>query len=183
MLPPDRIEDGDLARALPQGHHTPEWAPGWQKYTQRLVFPLYDHTGSLTSLKAHPRNNPKGYSVRGLVLADPLGVLMLRGEACGDGSSVADMVRSTGVLIVEGETDFLTAVTLHSDADEDAPAVIGIHSGAFTASIAARIPSDTPVTVASDSDRTGDRYAQQIARLLNDRCEVLRCAPKEVQYG
>ena len=182
-LSPDKVEDIDLARALPTNCGEVHWAKSWPYYTRRLVFPLFDHAGRMSSLKAHPRNNPKGYSVRGLVLATPLARLLLEGAPCGDGTPVADYVRCTGLVIAEGEIDFLSVATLFSDADQDAPAVLGIHAGAFTQAVAERIPTDTRVAVCPDNDPAGNRYANQIADFLGDRCDVQRLTEKEVHHG
>ncbi|MDY0111081.1 MAG: hypothetical protein RBT60_14235 [Candidatus Krumholzibacteria bacterium] len=74
----------DLARVIPAGLRLPRWARyqggPWIHTGHRIVFRLWDHTGQAASLRARAIDSatapkslaPAGYSVKGLVLADPL---------------------------------------------------------------------------------------------------------------
>jgi hypothetical protein len=61
------------------------------------------------------------------------------------------------VVIVEGETDYLTRVALGEPV-----AVIGIFAGSWTAAHAARIPAGVDVAIRTDDDPTGAKYASGI---------------------
>lgn len=178
-LDPATVEDRDLARALPRDAALPPWASGpggdWRTSGRLCLFAMYDHDGRLMSLRARGVRddiNPKalapaGFAVAGLVLADVLGRRLLAGDA-----DAAQLVRRAGVIVAEGEPAFLAAAGVFSDADEFAPAVLGIVAGSWTDEIASRIPNDTRVTVDVDADPTGDKYAMAIADTLIDRCDV-----------
>jgi hypothetical protein len=174
------IEDRDLARALPQGAAMPKWAFGggakWSEGPNRLLIPMFEAAGEITSLHARaaraPKGAPKGLSplhceIAGLVFADPLAHLVLAGRG-------HDLLRAAWLLIAEGGPDFLTETTRHSDADEKAPAVIGAIAGSWTEEIAKRVPDGARVLVAVHHDDAGDKYAAAIVRTLADRCEVRR---------
>lgn len=78
-------------------------------------------------------------------------------------------------VITEGEPDFLTAVQRWtSDANETSPAVIGLVAGAWDASLAARFPRGSRVTLWTHHDAAGDRYASKVNESLSARCVVLR---------
>jgi hypothetical protein len=170
------VELHDLARALPVDLEAPSWArfqdEGWGAQGYRTILPMYDAEGRLSSLRARavrPVAGPKavaptGYAVAGLVLADPLARLMLAGEAC-------EIRRA---IISEGDPDHLTWATHWSDADESAPAVLGIVAGSWTDDLAARIPDGAEVTIATHRDPAGDRYAEQIVASLAGRDVSLR---------
>ena len=100
-------------------------------------------------------------------MVDGVGRLLLR-EMTGPGT----------LWIAEGATDYLTCATAWGDAAEDAPAVIGILSGSWTPSIAARIPSGTRVVIAVDHDQAGEKYAARIAASLAGRCTLERWMPE-----
>ena len=102
------------------------------------------------------------------MFADALGVSMLRGRA-----------QPSRLLIAEGLTDFLTWAA-HWGVDgalELAPAVLAIVSGSWTPEIAARVPGDTEVLIATDADERGDHYAAKVAELLRGRCMLRRWRP------
>jgi hypothetical protein len=182
---PAAVEDRDLARALPTGVAMPRWAYGagtrWSDGLHRLLIPLFDASGHLTSLHARAATaptgiakglSPLGFEVGGLVFADPLARLMLMGQS-------NDVL--TWLLIAEGGPDFLTAASRYSDADESAPAVLGVIAGSWTPTIANRVPSGSRVLLAVHGDPTGDKYASTIASSLSVRCQVRRLDhPKEV---
>jgi hypothetical protein len=173
------VELGDLARALPVDFEVPHWArfrgQPWGALGNRAILPTYGAEGRLASLRARavrPVTGPKaiapaGFEVRGLVLADGLGRQVLAGEA-------RDVHR---VVIAEGEPDFLTWATCRSDADEDAPAVLGIVAGSWAAELAARIVDGAEVTIATHHDRAGDKYAAAIVESLAGRVTLRRWTP------
>jgi len=78
------------------------------------------------------------------------------------------------IVIVEGEPDFLTWSNKPSDADEYAPAVIGVASGSWTINIANRIPAEATVVVRTHHDEAGDKYAAKIHETLVGRVADLR---------
>ena len=63
-----------------------------------------------------------------------------------------------GLIIAEGEPDFLSNATIYSDADEDAPMVLGIGSGWWTDELASRIPKNTRVIIRTHEDEAGDNW-------------------------
>lgn len=77
-----------------------------------------------------------------------------------------------GIIITEGEPDFLTMST-HLKA-EPTRAVFGIFSGSWSRALADRIPSGSLVSIWTDPDVAGDKYAQMIGRSLTARCTVRR---------
>ena len=185
-LDPAKVEDRDLARALPKGlTDLPPWAwargrpwsAGW-----RCVLPAYGPDGRLESLRARwvrPGDPPRGLkavaaaagagSASGVVLADPLGLELLRtGEAPPTGQRLR-------VVVVEGGPDFLTWATRWSEADLTAPAVFGVWPGAWTRDIGARVPSGAQVALRTHEDKAGLRYAWlEVWPTLTGRCDVVR---------
>jgi hypothetical protein len=159
----------DAARA---GLHA---APCADSTPYRLILPVYDSAGELVSYRrrwtsASSPAGPKEYGLkgcrahhRGRVHACPLARWMLSGDA-----DAVELVRANGIIIVEGGPDFITAVASWSDADDDAPAVLGIWTSSVS-SIALwreRIPADAPVCIATDADKAGNKYAAEIAARL-----------------
>lgn len=181
-LEPADVTDRDLARALPVGVVLPRWArfarKTWAELGNRLVVPMYDATGRLTSLHARcigdePRDvPPKGLSplggrIAGTVMADALGRMLL-----GSGEAPAWWSERV-VLVEEGVPDFLTVATHYGD-DENAPALLGVLTGSWTPEIAARIPDGCRVVVRTHTDVAGAKYAAAIGSSLLGRCEVFR---------
>ena len=204
-LDPAKVSDLDLARALPRTSALPAWArcagrpwsAGW-----RCVFPVYDATGSLASLRARwcrllagegapagPLDRPPADfpavksaaaaagpgSASGLVLADGLLRQLLR---TGERPRWWPEETPLRIVVVEGEPDFLTWATRHGDAAETAPAVLGLWSGAWTSALAARIPAGCRLLLRTDLDASGHHYATRVARDLADRCELRRLSPE-----
>jgi 5S rRNA maturation endonuclease (ribonuclease M5) len=103
------------------------------------------------------------------VLADPVGLALLRGHLEDDG------VRWDGrVIIVEGEPDLWAYATAMSRLRNGASyAVFGHMAGAWTAAHAARIPDGARVLVDTDDDDDGDRYFETVKATLT-RCKVRR---------
>ena len=193
-IDPFRIEDFDLARALPLDAELPAWAGThnwtWVDSNARLILPLIDVAGKLRSLRARRLGSgePKelaatGYAVSGLILADSLSRLMLSGEPLADESSAAALVRAVGLIVVEGSIDFLATATKFSDANQSAPAVIGIVAGSWNDALAARVPSGTTIIIGTDPDPAGKRYRDLITKSLRDRCSDIREIRKLVSEG
>jgi hypothetical protein len=171
------IEDRDLARALPSGIHVPRWAWGphgrWGD-PYRLIVPMFDAAGHIVSLHARaaagatPKGlSPAGHAIAGTVMADALALRMLAGEA-------PDQLRRGGLLVAEGVPDFLTWATHWGDAADNAPAVMAVIAGSWTAEIGARVPDGVRVGIATHDDAAGEKYAREVARTLSRRCHVVR---------
>src|SRR5690606_13913176 len=134
-LSPEAVELHDLARALPHGCPLPRWARSregsWLESGHRLVLPVFDEHGELRSLRAWrvpegappKRLPPAGHKAGGLVLANALGRMMLE---TGARPSWWPDGHPFDVVITEGEPDLIARACWHSDADELAPAVLGI---------------------------------------------------------
>jgi hypothetical protein len=177
------VEDFGLARALPADVPLPRWAryqrQTWGEAGYRLLLPMFDRLGVLRSLRARrvvagegPKNlAPAGFSTGGLVMADALGRKVLttgqRPEGWPDGVPLR-------IVVTEGEPDFLTWGTRFSDADETAPAVLGVVSGSWTSAIASRLPDGARVIIRTHLDEPGEKYAQAVHESLRGRCTLLR---------
>lgn len=190
----DRIAELDLARALPAGD-LPEWARfgrgggPWSDTGHRLLVALWDADGELVSVRARycrttPTTAPKSlspyrtrpdgeepYSVRGVVMADPVGRDLLRTGTVPDWCGCPE---NLVLWVAEGEPDFLRLATWWGDADETARVVWGISAGGQTPAVLARIPSGCRVIVATDPDRAGEKYARALCDALGGRCRVER---------
>jgi hypothetical protein len=174
----------DLARVIPGCAHLPRWAwsrgGSWIQTSHRLLFQLWDHCGQALSLRARsldPNTTPKslapaGHSVKGLVLADPLGVQLLSGSA-------PDWWSPREIVVSEGEPDWLTWAARQSDAHEQGPAYFGIVSGGWSLDIAGRIPDGARVVIRTHHDRSGQLYAQKICEALARRCSLFRSPATE----
>jgi len=174
----------DLARVIPAGLRLPRWARSqggpWTHTGHRIVFRIWDHTGHAASLRARaidatvsPKSlAPGGYSVKGLVLADPLAQQLL-GGVC------PTWWQPRQVIIAEGEPDWLLWALRQRETDEQGPAVLGIESGTWSPQIAARIPTGASVVIRTHHDEPGRRYAQQISASLQGRCRIFRSGAGE----
>jgi hypothetical protein len=197
VLDPGTTEERDLARALPPNAAVPRWAfiqrHSWAEAGYRCILPLRDATGVLRSVRARRVGGgdgpkavpPTGFRVRGLVMVDALGCLLLETGRPPDLWPEAHPLR---VVVTEGEPDFLTWATRFTDADETSPAVVGISSGSWTDAIAARIPNGARVVIRTHHDDAGERYALAIQATLRGRpCVVVRGGargcPHCAQYG
>jgi hypothetical protein len=144
---------------------------------------MWSATGLLESLHARalaPRNpgekaaSPAGAEIRGLVMANTLGRRMLEGSTLGDWSPAAETVASVGLWVAEGLPDFLTLATNWSDGDAGAPAVLGVVSGSWTETLAARVPDGCEVVIATDPDSAGEKYADRIVATFAERMRTGR---------
>lgn len=178
----ERTEMWDLARAVRPGVELPLWARcrgvSWTKSGHRLIFRLFDHTGTAVSLRARcldlaggPKSlAPAGTSVKGLIFADPLGVQILAG-------TVPDWWQPSRIVISEGEPDWLSWAARQSDAHEDGPAYFGVVAGGWSKELADRLPDGTAVSIRTHHDEAGEKYAGQIVETLGDRCRPYRSRP------
>ncbi len=184
-LDPAAVDLRGLARALPSAAVLPRWAryqgsrPSplpWTTLGYRLLLPVYDAEGTLTSLRARriegsgegdPKTAPpSGYAAGGLVMLDPLARLVLQ-----TGGWPWTSPRRL-LLVAEGEPDFLTWAT-QGGTGVLVDAVVGLGgSGAWTRTLAERIPNGSTVVIWTDADDAGDRYAEMIAASLAGRCTV-----------
>jgi hypothetical protein len=140
---------------------------------RRLVARVWNDAGELVGLRGRlvaavpdaPKETvPAGVAARGRVLACPLGVAMLRGEA----------EAGRRVVICEGTPDWLSVATLWGpDASSyrlnTAPAVLGIWSGSLTDAVLGRIPDGAVVTLCPHRDPSGVSYMKEAAIALRRR--------------
>ena len=175
---PKLVTAFDLARVLPVDQVLPGWASRWDidlkrpvnwvETGHRLIVPLYDARGLMRSVLARSIDRaapiksfaPSGFSRAGLVMAEGFGRWLL---ASGTRPEWWPSSTELRVVVAEGEIDFLTAATQWSDAAECAPATLGIVSGSWSPEVAARIADRSIVVVATDKDKSGERYATVIA--------------------
>jgi len=144
-----------------------------------VILPMFDLAGQMRSLRARkvvsgdgPKNvAPADYSTAGLVMADALGRTLLAEGRRPDHWPESAPLR---IVVTEGEPDFLTWATRFSDADETAPAVLGLASGGWKAEIAGRIPSGATVIIRTHADEAGERYARAVWETIGPRCKVMR---------
>jgi hypothetical protein len=159
----------------------------------RVVLPMFDAEGSMKSLRLRrtdlakdrfgnaklrkeKKSEPKELGIkgaaRGLVLCNGPALELLRGrgqrpDSWGD--------RELAVVIAEGVPDFLVA---SCEPDEAVRAVFGICGpSCWSLDIAARIPFDARVEVATDSDPQGTKYAAEVAATLPGRRVLHRWRP------
>lgn len=111
----------------------------------------------------------------GRVLADPLGRLLLNGQPLGDRSAPDDHVRRAGIWLVEDALEWLRAATEWSDADEDAPAILGLFGPqSWSRMLAARIPDGTTVTLLTSAETERRIVATLAKRMIARRVAVQR---------
>ena len=180
-LDPARVDELELARALPMQQECPRWARikdiDWWAGCYQLLVPMCDHNAVDLNVRARRIVDgglktvvPKGYRVSGLVFAN-IDARRMFNPHLRHGALPPD--KELMVIIAEGEIDFLTWAT-RPVPDHQVWAVIGVDSGSWTPEIAARIPDDTTVVIRTDHDDAGDRYAKKIIGTLGSRCRVLR---------
>jgi 5S rRNA maturation endonuclease (ribonuclease M5) len=184
---PEVIAGLRLARALPRSTPLPRWAHflghPWTEHWP-LVFPVYGPSGRMESLRARwvepePPERPLEKAAA---------------AACGPGSATGlalcnagarDLLRGIRVIdpgepiiIVEGETDFLTWA-LKPSVIAGNSIVFGLWSGSWTPEIADRIPDGAVIALRSDNDDAGDNYARRVQETLGQRCFIRRKQPVE----
>jgi len=179
----EHIELWDLARALPSDVGLPGWARSrggrWNGTGHRILFRLWDHTGQAVSLRARcvdpsviPKSLvPSGFSVKGLVLSDPLGLQLLSG-------TVPEWWEPHEIIISEGEVDWATWASRQPEVDPQGPACFGVEAGSWSQDVADRIPDGAAVVLRTHHDAPGERYAEQIAETLRGRCRLFRSMPE-----
>lgn len=179
-IDPEQVALWDLARALPPAVPLPGWARlarrSWSQTGHRLVFRMFDARGMAASLRARCIASmgssikslaPTGYSARGLVLACPLTVQLLR-------AGPPAWWTEHEIVICEGEMDFLVWAARQRECDERGAAIVGVASGSWSQALAQRIPTEARVVIRTHHDAAGDRYARQVHASLAPRCAVLR---------
>lgn len=192
-LDPEDVELHDLVRALPPKTKVPTWArrdrAPWPRSPDgfKVLTPLWDPQGRFSSLHARaitPRDpskkatNPIGYQTSGLVMANSLGIGVLRRTR-----EALDLVRKNtrdlqqpGLVLCEGLPDFLSAATEASDADEMSPAVWGFVEGSWSEDLAAQVPDgiDVVVVVQRDPNGKGNAYWERIRGSLKAKTDAGR---------
>lgn len=184
-----QLELFDVARVLPAEVPCPRWArhaeAAWSCSGHRLLAPLVDPHGRLRSLRARHLGGgepkelaPTGHEVGGLVLACPLARALFGGSARVT-AAARERVRANGLVIVEGTPAFWGWLSAFSDADENAPAVIGIASGGWQqvhadAVAAAGESASVRVILDVDPDPGGERLADQVLPSLDIHARARR---------
>ena len=175
-ISPDAVSRLDLARALLPGP-APVWAQSvsgtpYETTGHRLAVPLYDASGATRSLvfrcvrsqgqgDAPPLKSkaPRGFARKGLVMANGPACDWLKGGPLKDGS----------LVIREGEKDFLRWATRPEL--EHLP-IVGIVEGAWSGELVARIPKGSRLSLATDNDPAGEKYAAGILKTLAGRTDL-----------
>ena len=150
----------------------------WVSRGHRIIVPVYNYMGELTSLRAWSWTDPdikrKAMSGKaaGLIMADAMGVELLRAGEWPSWSTCNE------VVFCEGEPDFLTMACRTPILSSPKRAVFGVvlttfSSGSFVP-IARRIPAKTRVTIMTHADKAGDKYATDLASALTYKCSVER---------
>lgn len=189
---PERLSMLDLSRVFSADTPLPSWVPTAVVDTRvsdtgyRLVTPMFDALGTLRSIRFRAtgptRNgrktlNPRGYGYAGLVMADPMALALLRGEADSGGTVSWD----GRVVVVEGEPDFWTWASHPARLTSPVTwAVFGVAAGSWSRAIADRLPDRTRVIVRTHHDPAGEGYAARIRASFSGRPVVLlRSKPTE----
>ncbi len=174
---PEGVDGREIGRVLGAGVRMPRWASyrgaaaearPWAELGYRLLVPVFDHGGAMRSVRAWrvrdgegpKRLPPSGFKAKELVMADTFGLAMLRGER-----------QPEVVAIVEGEPDFYARCQVTRD---PRVAIVGIVSGSWTARFAERVPVGCRVSIRTDNDAAGDRYAAEIVSTLRHRAFPFR---------
>jgi hypothetical protein len=175
-LSPEDASQLGLLRVLPPATEVPitlpSWAHygslSWQRSGHRMVVPVYDHTGTMRSLRAWriegdapaKRVPPVRCKATGLLMANSGALQILR-----------DRCAPRRVLVVEGEPDFTTAAIRWHDL-----AIFGVINGGWSEEFAKRVPLGSEVIVATHHDTAGEKYAALVASTVKTRAVVLRSA-------
>jgi hypothetical protein len=156
----EQIADTGVARYM-VSHHDYEWWPWRYDYLAMLLF---DHRGLVQSIHGRktmdvddgkPKSSfPKGYSASGLVMANKTGASWLRGK-----------LPVEEVIIAEGLTSTLAATMALKVTGKWRTAIFGYVSGSNDC--IKQMPwKNQTVYVLTDSDKTGDLYAEKIMSVL-----------------
>jgi hypothetical protein len=184
-------------RSTPPPARAREYWPTWARTGARwcdsgygALIPLFDARGDLRSVKARWTDDdavneetgevgapdgiksagPFGFDLRGLVMANIQAIYLLK-----TGTWQEDTPRDQRELWVgEGEPDFQIGTYRLHTSRRPLRAMMGIHQGAWTAEIAARVPRDSVVVTATDPDQAGDKLAAVIQRTLQGRVRDLK---------
>lgn len=180
-LDPASIARLDAARVAPI-EQLPTWAGSvfksgpregqWESFPakgQRLAVPLYDVDGAMRSMifrrtfeteSKWPRKaeSPEGYDRKGMAMMCPLARTLFSKQAIpswwvGDAPTVC---------IAEGDTDYLAGVA-HFEGDA---ATVGIVAGSWTSRHAYALPKGCTVSIRTDPDEAGAKYAARIVASL-----------------
>lgn len=135
----------------------------------------------VTTVRGRTRELPKALASvgvghgAGLVMADPMGLALLRGQREDEG------IQWDGrVIIVEGEPDLWAVATSssriqrHPEGSGSTFAAFAVEAGSWSTELAARIPDQARILVWTDLDDAGERYAAAVNASLTRRCTVLR---------
>jgi predicted P-loop ATPase len=161
-LDPRDVARKKLAKVIALNAALPKWARfgsrPWNESGHRVVFELIDAAGDVRSVLARtiqPNARlkslaPRGKRRSGLVLANAPARAMLRD---------AGVTNKPPIIITEGEIDFLTWDAVAGDR-----AIFGIFNGSWSDVWANRLAAvGTDITIATDRDKAGDKYAEDIA--------------------
>jgi hypothetical protein len=154
---------------LPKNATVPAWATfggaSWGQRGYRLLVPLRDANGETQSIHARritsadPKStNPTGFEIRGLLIACPVAVALLRGEA-----DAIKYAQEHGVVIVEGVPDWLSWQVAQQ------AVVFGVVAGSWGPDFAEKIPDGCTVCIATHNDEQGDKYATKIKETFHAR--------------
>jgi hypothetical protein len=180
----DALIEHDCVRVLPKLAEVPAWArlgeAPWTVTGHRLLVPLYDWQGELRSFIARSVEfapavksvGSRGFQRRGLVMAGTYARQMLASGAAG----YLHRMEAFRLRVLEGEINWLRDMSMGRDGMREErwePAAffgsLGIFSGSFTRDVASRVPSKSVVVIATDDDKQGHAYAEQIQACLGDR--------------
>ena len=164
-IDPARLAAEDICRVLPSGIAVPLWAvtpykQPWSVSGHRLLTPLFDASGRLVTVRARALGMnkwrslaPPSFSVVGTFFAN---------EAFRHGD------RRT-VVVVEGDSDFWSWQSL----DPSVPC-IGVFAGSVKPALGSLFPDGASVYIRTDLDPAGDKYAEEVSKVLAGRCRIIR---------
>lgn len=171
VVDPSKLESWNLCRVLPKSF-APKWTwhspdggvpKPWAETGHRLIFPLYDVHGQMRSVLARAIVP----SERKSTTAGPRsGLILLDGVICDWLRRNRPDVPCATIHITEGEIDFM----LRCESIQDQPlstGVAGIMSGSWKRAHALAMPRHVHVSLETDHDAQGDKYAADIVGTFN----------------
>lgn len=197
-----RLDRVGVARGLPLSAKTPAWARygrgNWVETGHRLLVLMFDHAGSVRSVRAVRIEDPRDAEFPELAEHDDPAFVSyeeirarqaarqpvpkrLPPKGCrADGLVMCNRaavrmlrrrVKPSRLLVCEGEPDFLLRCTLN-----DSDAVIGIVNGSWPSDspFADAVPAGIDVHILTHADQAGERYAEAIAFRLKNKCKLWR---------